>query len=359
MLWLLAILASSCAQTYRSFVPLPVGNITPHGWLLDRLEAQARGLDGSLDKWWPQVSKSLWTSPHGNATVPGLRAPSTERVPYWLNGMVPLHALLHNANASSPEAISTGASCSKYIAYILDNQNPESGWLGPNKTGHEDVFWPRYYLLMALRLRAESAKSSHDRATLIRAMLRHVHASDAKMAAQNWPSPKFHSPGGISKIRVQDYLSSLVWLLAHAPASERSFLAAHAATVLTVYRDQVDWEQWFASLPTGGPGCRNQRVWNKTCLGRWGMHTHGVSSAMALKSAAVLFELGQGQNGTLRRLSLQRMHDMDVLYGSALGLTIADESYPAGPLDRCVCVRVCVCVCVRVRVLGGGRSDLG
>ena len=93
------------------------------GWLLDRFQAQARGLDGGLDKWWPQISKSAWM-PNGNGTVPGLEAPSTERVPYWLNGMVPLHTLLSNSDPSSPEAVGIGASTKRYIFHILANQDP-------------------------------------------------------------------------------------------------------------------------------------------------------------------------------------------------------------------------------------------
>jgi len=42
------------------------------------------------------------------------------------------------------------------------------------------------------------------------------------------------SPGGISKLRVTEYVLSLEWLLGEAPASERAFLWSHAAMVRRV-----------------------------------------------------------------------------------------------------------------------------
>jgi hypothetical protein len=328
--------AGAFRLTPRTYAPLPARAITPQGWLLDRLQAQARGLDGGLDKWWPQVSKSMWM-PNGNGTVPGLRSgPSTERVPYWLNGMVPLHTLLNNAAPNSPEALSTGTSTKRFISHILASQDPVTGWLGPNETQPEkyDIFWPRYYMLHALRLAAESADpDSNEHGMLVQAVVKHVHASSVKMAAMNWSSPTARLPqAGISKLRVQDYLASLIWLLEHAPANEQAFLTAHANTILTVYKGQVDYESWFAFLPTGGPpACAAERAWNRSCLGHWFQHSHGVSSSMGLKSAAVAYEMTG--NNTLRKLSRQRVRDMDKLYGSAVGPYIADESYPAGPFD--------------------------
>ena len=64
-------------------------------------------------------------------------------MPYWLNGMVPLHTLLNNAEPGSAEAKSTGASTARYINQILAEQDPVTGWLGPNVTGG-DEFWSRY-----------------------------------------------------------------------------------------------------------------------------------------------------------------------------------------------------------------------
>eukprot|EP01062_Namystynia_karyoxenos_P031287 TRINITY_DN23219_c0_g1_i1.p1 TRINITY_DN23219_c0_g1~~TRINITY_DN23219_c0_g1_i1.p1 ORF type:complete len:759 (+),score=211.75 TRINITY_DN23219_c0_g1_i1:84-2360(+) len=74
----------------RAFDPLPVGSITPKGWLLKQLRIQAEGLSGHLSMFWNDVMDSVWIGGSGDG---GLH----ERTPYWLNGVVPLAFLLENA----------------------------------------------------------------------------------------------------------------------------------------------------------------------------------------------------------------------------------------------------------------------
>ena len=84
------------------------------------------------------MAQSLWIGGHTAAVEVG----GGERVPYWLNGMVPLHTLLANADptGAAPETAATGASTARYIDHILSQQDPATGWLGPNVTVG-DVFW--------------------------------------------------------------------------------------------------------------------------------------------------------------------------------------------------------------------------
>ena len=51
------------------------------GWLRRQLALQAAGLCGNLDKIWPDVQRSAWIG--GDREV-------WERVPYWLDGFIPL-----------------------------------------------------------------------------------------------------------------------------------------------------------------------------------------------------------------------------------------------------------------------------
>ena len=46
-----------------------------------QLEIQAKGLSGNLDKFWPDIKDSAW--------IGGDRE-GWERVPYWLDGFIPL-----------------------------------------------------------------------------------------------------------------------------------------------------------------------------------------------------------------------------------------------------------------------------
>ncbi len=88
-------------------------DIRPRGWLYRQLQLQARGLCGNLDKVWPDVRDSAWIG--GNRD-------GWERVPYWLDGFVPLAYLLEDEDMIRRAKI--------YIDAILERQQ-EDGWICP------------------------------------------------------------------------------------------------------------------------------------------------------------------------------------------------------------------------------------
>ena len=96
---------------YRYFTS---NEITPRGWILDQLKLQRDGLNGNLDKVWPDIRDSQW--------IGGDRE-GWERVPYWLDGFVPLAYLLNDEDMK--------ARAKRYIDKILENQQPD-GWICPN-----------------------------------------------------------------------------------------------------------------------------------------------------------------------------------------------------------------------------------
>ncbi len=89
--------------------------IKPRGWLKRQLEIQANGLSGNLHKVWPDIKDSAWIG--GNRE-------GWERVPYWLDGFIPLAYLLEDR-----ELISVAK---EYIDAIISKQQ-EDGWLCPCK----------------------------------------------------------------------------------------------------------------------------------------------------------------------------------------------------------------------------------
>ena len=89
--------------------------LKPEGWLRRQLEIQAEGLSGNLHKIWPDIRDSKWIG--GNRE-------GWERVPYWLDGFVPLAYLLEDE-----EMILTAK---KYIDAIISAQQ-EDGWICPCK----------------------------------------------------------------------------------------------------------------------------------------------------------------------------------------------------------------------------------
>ena len=87
--------------------------LRPEGWMRRQLEIQAEGLSGNLDKVWKDVRDSAWI---------GGTAEGWERVPYWLDGFIPLAYLLDNKDMI--------ARARKYVDAILAQQK-ESGWICP------------------------------------------------------------------------------------------------------------------------------------------------------------------------------------------------------------------------------------
>lgn len=92
--------------------------IKPRGWLKRQLELQAQGLAGNLDNMWKDVKDSAWI---------GGSQEGWERVPYWLDGFIPLAYLLDREDMK--------ARAQKYIDAILARQSPD-GWICP--CGEED-----------------------------------------------------------------------------------------------------------------------------------------------------------------------------------------------------------------------------
>ena len=87
--------------------------LRPEGWMRRQLEIQAEGLSGNLDKVWKDVRDSAWI---------GGTAEGWERVPYWLDGFIPLAYLLDNKDMIER--------AKKYVDAILAQQKP-SGWICP------------------------------------------------------------------------------------------------------------------------------------------------------------------------------------------------------------------------------------
>lgn len=110
--------------------------LKPAGWLRRELEIQAAGLSGNLDKVWPDVRDSRW--------VGGDRE-GWERVPYWLDGFIPLAYLLDDADMIGR--------AKRYVDAIVAGQQ-EDGWLCPcaesERAGYD--MWALYLIDKVLML---------------------------------------------------------------------------------------------------------------------------------------------------------------------------------------------------------------
>ena len=108
--------------------------IKPSGWLRRQLEIQAEGLGGNLHKIWRDVRDSSWI---------GGTAEGWERVPYWLDGFVPLAYLLEDE-----EKI---AVAKRYIDAIIDQQRAD-GWICPCEDDKRESYDPWAIILITKTL---------------------------------------------------------------------------------------------------------------------------------------------------------------------------------------------------------------
>ncbi len=96
--------------------------LKPAGWLKRQLEIQAESLSGNLDKMWPDIKESSWI---------GGDKEGWERVPYWLDGFIPLAYLLNNEDMIMR--------AKKYIDAIISFQKPD-GWICPCKDEEREKY---------------------------------------------------------------------------------------------------------------------------------------------------------------------------------------------------------------------------
>ncbi|MEN6457422.1 MAG: beta-L-arabinofuranosidase domain-containing protein [Thermoguttaceae bacterium] len=169
---------------------LPVGSITPQGWLRHQLELQAQGMHGRLTecsdflKW----EGNGWVEPSGRS--------GWEELPYWLKGYGDLGYVLHD------EKIIKEAR--RWIEAILATQQPD-GWFGPaglrkSLKGQADM-WPHMPVLNALQSYYEFSGD----ARVLKFMLNYSRW-------QNTLPPKSFSAGYWPRMRFGDNLETVYWL---------------------------------------------------------------------------------------------------------------------------------------------------
>ena len=139
-----------------TFDPLPLGSIRPEGWLKDQLTLMSHGLVGHQWDFYPIVKHSPWLGGHSEYS------PLNEGLPYWYNGLVPLAWGLKDERLQAQVLDAT--------RQILDVQWPD-GWLGPERSGHRDL-WSRFPFCLGLRQLVEAAPEMSE--TIVPALYKFV-----------------------------------------------------------------------------------------------------------------------------------------------------------------------------------------
>lgn len=258
---------------YRFTEPL---EIRPLGWMKRQLEIQRDGLCGNLDKMWPDVRDSAW--------IGGDRE-GWERVPYWLDGFLPMAYYLEDKDAI--------ARAERYVTAILDRQQ-EDGWICPcdKEARAKYDLWGVILIGKVLANYCEFTHSKRAEKALYRAM-RNLYdlmqAGEVKLFG--WGQYRWFE--GFIPLQYLHERYKEDWMLA---------LARLLREQGTDYWEYID-------------------TWERP-LDKWTLYTHIVNLAMMLKYEAVSAKLLGEPNGD----AAERLWKiLDKYNGTAVGSFTGDE----------------------------------
>ena len=182
-------------------IKLPIGSITPKGWLRGQLTRMANGMTGHLPEVspWCDIKTSAWASPTGAGEYPW------EEAPYWLKGFGDLGYVLKDQRIIDE--------CKRWIDGFLAGQM-DDGYLGPRVNvetkdkpvglagGTEKLdLWPNMIMLNVLQSRYEATGDKR----ILEAMTKYFRWQ------LNLPEDNI-LPGYWDRMRGGDNLESIYWL---------------------------------------------------------------------------------------------------------------------------------------------------
>jgi len=304
-----------------TFKRLPTGSITPKGWLLDQLVLQAEGLSGHLSMFWTDIMDSIWIGGTGDGKM-------HERVPYWLNGVVPLTYLLENAGIyelsgvrgiwkdPSVEPINLKAQVENYIGHVLNFTQPD-GFVGPTyeKNFQKNMYWGPNDAIFALIQYYERNVGTQNGELAKKTVLNHLLAFHGRIISPDYPDL---TDGTWARARWMDAALQILWCFDNIQLTDNQTQTLwDLASIL--YGQGYDWDTYL----TEGIGIQNSSDSNQL--------NHNVNILQALKSSAVKWRFTG--NDDLIESSRKRMRTMDSRFGLPTGLINGDEHLPV-PMSR-------------------------
>lgn len=259
--------------------PLPLGAITPRGWLERQLEVQAEGLTGHLDEFWDDLADNQWL---------GGRYDGWERGPYYADGVVPLAYLLDDDDLIRK--------AEKWVEGFLDSQH-EDGFIGPvdheRSQGYERDPWPRFVVCKVLRQHYEATDDERSLAALVD-FCEWLDGYLQDNQLESW-----------GRFRWADMVVTVYWL--YDQTGDESLLGLAD----TLIDHGFDWEAHFEALSgytSPVPTAEH-------------LDSHVVNNAMGVKSPTVKAR----RQGDGERDSLDAIDVLDKFHGQATGLFSGDE----------------------------------
>jgi hypothetical protein len=174
------------------FVKLPIGSITPGGWVRHQLELERDGMTGHLEEIspWLDFTKSSWADPQGRGKF------GWEEMPYWLKGYGDLGYVLKDERIKGE--------AKKWIDAAIASQR-EDGWFGPRELltgldGKPDL-WPHMLMLNILQSYYEATSDP-----------RVIKVMSGYFKWENTLPVSAFGEGYWPKIRFGDNIESVFWL---------------------------------------------------------------------------------------------------------------------------------------------------
>jgi hypothetical protein len=275
----------------NAYIRLPVGAVKPEGWLRSQLEAQAEGLTGNLDEFWPDLAKSAWTGGDGEGW---------ERGPYYLDGLVPLAFLLDNQKLIDK---------SKFWVEKILTSSRDTGWYGPVKNRDR---WP---LAVANKVLMQYYEATGDKRAIdvLSKYFRYLHDARPDWDAAEWRG-----------VRAMENAVTGYWL--YRQTREPWILE----TISSIQKNSPDWTSFYEKFPWDSAALSEKRIpleWKAD-----GLTAHGVNNAMAIKYPGLWFQ--QSGDTRFRNAVFAGIDKYDRNHGQAGGRFSCDEHLSGKSPDR-------------------------
>jgi uncharacterized protein len=275
----------------NAYIRLPLGAVKPEGWLRSQLQAQADGLTGHLDEFWPDLVKSAWTGGDGEGW---------ERGPYYLDGLIPLAYLLDDKRLIDK---------SKFWVEKILTSSRDSGWYGPLKNKDR---WP---LAVANKVLMQYYEATGDTRAIdiLKKYFRYLHDAPPDWGASEWRG-----------VRAMENAVAGYWL--YRQTKEPWILE----TLASIQKNSPDWTTFYETFPWDSAALAEKRIpyeWKAD-----GLTAHGVNNGMAIKYPGLWFQ--QTGDTRFRNAVFAGIKKYDLNHGQAGGRFSCDEHLSGKSPDR-------------------------
>jgi hypothetical protein len=275
----------------NAYIKLPLGSIKPEGWLKDQLTAQAEGLTGNVDDFWPDLVNSSWRGGDGEAW---------ERGPYFLDGLVPLAYLLDDEKLIKK--------ASGWIEPIIASSR-DTGWYGPAKNRDR---WPLAVSNKVLMQYYEATNDSRALEVLMK-YFRYLHQTPP-----DWPDKDWRG------VRAMENSVTGYWLYRHT--KEPWILEV----IRSIQENSSDWTAYYEIFPWDSAASAGKKI--PLNWGPDGLTAHVVNNAMAIKYPGLWYQ--QSGDERFRNAVFNGISKYDINHGQAGGRFSGDEHLSGKTPDR-------------------------